>query len=68
MLRRAPRLESVDGLMLDTLPRMEGARGLYECLGFVRRPAYYDTRLPEAVFMEMALRTRWPADFFNRRH
>jgi len=33
----------------------EGAIRLYESLGFVRRPAYYDTPLPETVFMELQL-------------
>jgi GNAT superfamily N-acetyltransferase len=42
-------------MRLDTLPSMLGAIRVYESLGFVRRPAYYDTPLPETVFMELQL-------------
>lgn len=42
-------------MRLDTLPVMQGAIRLYESLGFVRRPAYYETPIPETVFMELAL-------------
>ena len=42
-------------IRLDTLPHMHGAIRLYESLGFVRRSAYYDTPLPETVFMELRL-------------
>jgi putative acetyltransferase len=38
-----------------TLPSMHSAIRLYESLGFVRRSAYYDTPLPETVFMELRL-------------
>ena len=43
-------------LLLDTLPSMAGALRLYESLGFVRRPAYYETPVPGNVFMERSLR------------
>ena len=42
-------------MRLDTLPFMSGAMRLYESLGFVQRSAYYDTPLPETVFMELQL-------------
>jgi hypothetical protein len=42
-------------MRLDTLPSITAATRLYESLGFVRRSAYYDTPLPETVFMELAL-------------
>jgi ribosomal protein S18 acetylase RimI-like enzyme len=42
-------------MRLDTLPEMESAIRLYEALGFVRRSAYYDTPLPDTVFMELEL-------------
>lgn len=40
-------------MRLDTLPSMQAAIRLYEALGFVRCAAYYDTPLPETVFMEL---------------
>jgi ribosomal protein S18 acetylase RimI-like enzyme len=42
-------------MVLDTLPSMEAALGLYERLGFVRRTAYYETPLKETVFLELKL-------------
>jgi ribosomal protein S18 acetylase RimI-like enzyme len=42
-------------MVLDTLPSMHTAIRLYESLGFMRRAAYYDTPLPETVFMELRL-------------
>ncbi len=42
-------------MRLDTLPCMAAAIRLYQALGFVRRSAYYDTPLPETVFMELSL-------------
>jgi putative acetyltransferase len=42
-------------MILDTLPSMHRAIRLYEALGFVRRPAYYDTPVPQTVFMELHL-------------
>jgi len=43
-------------MKLDTLPVMLPAIRLYESLGFVRCPAYYDTPLSETIFMERSLR------------
>jgi GNAT superfamily N-acetyltransferase len=40
-------------MVLDTLPSMHGSIALYESLGFLRCPAYYDTPLPETIFMEL---------------
>jgi putative acetyltransferase len=42
-------------LRLDTLPSMQAAVGLYEALGFTRCAAYYETPLPEIIFMELRL-------------
>jgi putative acetyltransferase len=42
-------------MRLDTLSSMHGAIRLYQALGFVRRAAYYDTPLPDTVFMELQL-------------
>lgn len=42
-------------MVLDTLPLMQSAIRLYEALGFKRRAAYYDSPLPETVFMELRL-------------
>jgi GNAT superfamily N-acetyltransferase len=42
-------------MFLDTLSSMEPAIRLYETLGFVRCPKYYDTPLRETVFMELIL-------------
>ena len=42
-------------MVLDTLPHMHSAIGLYESLGFERRSAYYETPLAQTVFMELRL-------------
>jgi putative acetyltransferase len=42
-------------MRLDTLPQMQTAIRLYEALGFVRCGAYYETPLPDTVFMELQL-------------
>jgi putative acetyltransferase len=42
-------------IRLDTLPHMQAAIRLYEELGFVRCAAYYETPLPDTVFMELQL-------------
>jgi GNAT superfamily N-acetyltransferase len=42
-------------MRLDTLPAMQSAIRLYEALGFVRCAAYYETPLPDTVFMELRL-------------
>jgi ribosomal protein S18 acetylase RimI-like enzyme len=42
-------------IKLDTLPSMQVAIRLYKALGFVRCAAYYQTPLPDSVFMELQL-------------
>ena len=42
-------------MVLDTLPMMGGAQRLYEQLGFVDIPPYYDTPLPDTRFMARRL-------------
>jgi GNAT superfamily N-acetyltransferase len=42
-------------MRLDTLPQMRAAIRLYTALGFVPCTAYYDTPLPDTVFMELQL-------------
>jgi putative acetyltransferase len=42
-------------MRLDTLPAMQGAIRLYETLGFIRCAAYYETPLPDTIFMELRL-------------
>jgi len=42
-------------MLLDTLPSMNPAICLYQSLGFVSCPKYYDTPLTETVFMELKL-------------
>lgn len=42
-------------MRLDTLPRMNAATRLYDALGFIVIPAYYDTPLADTVFMELHL-------------
>ncbi|MDB6165838.1 MAG: GCN5-related N-acetyltransferase [Lacunisphaera sp.] len=42
-------------ILLDTLPTMHGALRLYESLGFVRRPPYFETPIEGNVFMELRL-------------
>jgi ribosomal protein S18 acetylase RimI-like enzyme len=42
-------------MRLDTLPSMQAAIRLYEALGFIRCAAYYETPLPDTVFMELQL-------------
>ena len=44
-------------LLLDTLPSMQSAVRLYETLGFVRRPPYFDSPVGGNVFMELKLNT-----------
>ena len=42
-------------MLLDTLPTMSGALGLYASLGFVRCPAYYDCPVDGNVFLSLDL-------------
>ncbi len=42
-------------MRLDTLASMRVAIQLYESLGFIRCAAYYETLLPDTVFMELQL-------------
>lgn len=42
-------------MRLDTLPPMPAALRLYAALGFLRCAPYYETPLPDTVFMELQL-------------
>jgi len=42
-------------LLLDTLPSLTTAIGLYDRMGFARIPAYYDTPIPGTIFMALSL-------------
>jgi len=42
-------------MLLDTLPSLTTAVGLYDRMGFVRIPAYYDTPIPGTIFMALTL-------------
>jgi GNAT superfamily N-acetyltransferase len=44
-------------IRLDTLAPMTAARRLYETLGFIPCPAYYETPLQDTIFMELKLTT-----------
>ena len=43
-------------IMLDTLPTMKAAIGLYKQVGFVETDAYYDTPIKETVFFVCLLK------------
>jgi ribosomal protein S18 acetylase RimI-like enzyme len=42
-------------MRLDTLPFITAALQLYESMGFVRCPSYYDTPMAETIFLELKL-------------
>ena len=42
-------------MRLDTLPPMVSAQGLYRSLGFEATPAYYNTPVPDTLFMRKTL-------------
>lgn len=42
-------------MVLDTLPKLETARGIYRSLGFTEIPAYYKNPLPGVVYLEKIL-------------
>ncbi|HEY4274868.1 MAG TPA: GNAT family N-acetyltransferase [Rhizomicrobium sp.] len=44
-------------MRLDTLPRLKAAIALYDDMGFVRIPAYYDTPIPGTLFFALSLRS-----------
>ena len=54
LLDEARRIGYVE-IRLDTLPMMGAAQALYEAMGFVDIPAYYDTPIAGTRFMRKAL-------------
>ncbi len=42
-------------MRLDTLASMHAALGVYRALGFFEIPAYYESPIPETVFLELGL-------------
>jgi ribosomal protein S18 acetylase RimI-like enzyme len=54
LLAEARRLGYAE-IRLDTLPMMGAAQALYEAMGFVDMPAYYDTPIAGTRFMRKAL-------------
>jgi ribosomal protein S18 acetylase RimI-like enzyme len=55
---RVARRRGYRRLVLDTLPTMTAAIGLYRTLGFVAIPAYWDHPAPGALFFGLRL---WPS-------
>jgi len=51
----AARQAGYDEMLLDTLPTMTGAIGLYKAAGFEEIPAYYETPIEETVFFSKKL-------------
>lgn len=49
------RKRGYEEMKLDTLPRMVGARRLYENVGFVECERYYETPVEGTVFMRKKL-------------
>lgn len=44
-----------ESMVLDTLDRLQSARGLYERAGFVQVPAYYQNPLEGVIFLQRKL-------------
>jgi len=42
-------------MRLDTLPKLEAAVALYQDMGFVEIPAYYDNPIENVVYLELEL-------------
>lgn len=42
-------------MVLDTLPKLETAQGIYKALGFEQIPPYYENPLPGVVYFEKIL-------------
>lgn len=51
----AAKMAGYQKMRLDTLPTMKGALTLYKEAGFREIPAYYETPVPNTIFMELRL-------------
>lgn len=56
IIKEAERL-NYKAIRLDTLPSMAAAKGLYKSLGFTKTTPYYDTPIPDTLFLELQLHT-----------
>lgn len=45
-----------DYMRLDSLPKMTAALGMYRSLGFANIQPYYETPMPETIFLELDMR------------